>query len=367
MGGLFFEFEPFRTASGPSRRVRENAVASMASSRQRRRDGVFMRPRRRDTVDVITRESTCLVTQVLKNSPMCHKHYNQNFLHVQFDQWEADKAEGPAQNKCLQPDPRHCGRSPTTLTLDYMPVLELGGALFARKFDATYDAKILDAIDANRRLQDSVGYSEKPRQYFDNIRFVRDADNGVELCVSMASQAERSVYEVSLKPCDRRDSSQRFNIGPCSTDGHIELRSGRQALVKPGDHSPSPFCPVAHVEGRRMTCLDLNGEGITPGTRIIGFPCNGRWNQLLALGTGARGQPEQGSVYINVPYPRHPVRHLCIDAPPPTNANPAPSLVVQKCSGAASQLFRVEPVSDSALYERPAAPPRESDYLQGEL
>ena len=70
---------------------------------------------------------------------MCHKHYNQNFLHVQFDQWEADKAEGPAQNKCLQPDPRHCGRSPTTLTLDYMPVLELGGALFARKFDATHD------------------------------------------------------------------------------------------------------------------------------------------------------------------------------------------------------------------------------------
>ena len=117
-----------------------------------------------------------------------------------------------------------------------------------------------------------------------------------------------------------------------------------------------------------MTCLDLNGESISPGTRIIGFPCNGRWNQLLALGTGARGQPEQGSVYINVPYPRHPVRHLCIDAPPPTNANPAPSLVVQKCSGAASQLFRVEPVSDSALYERPAAPPREKDYLaEGEL
>ena len=246
-----------------------------------------------------------VVAQIL---PMCHKHYNQNFLHVQFDQWESDKVEGPAQNKCLQPDPRHCGRSPTTLTLDYMPVLELGGALFARKFDATYDAKILDAIDANRRSQDAVGYAEKPRQYFENIRFVREAQNGVELCVSMASQAERSIYEVTLKPCDRRDASQRFNIGPCSTDGHIELRSGRQALVKPGDHSPSPFCPVAHVEGRRMTCLDLNGESIAPGTRIIGFPCNGRWNQLLALGTGARGQPEQGSVYINVPYPRHPTQ-----------------------------------------------------------
>ena len=33
VGGFFFEFELFRTASGPSRRVRETAVASMASSR----------------------------------------------------------------------------------------------------------------------------------------------------------------------------------------------------------------------------------------------------------------------------------------------------------------------------------------------
>ena len=33
VGGFFFDFELFRTASGPSRRVRETAVASMASSR----------------------------------------------------------------------------------------------------------------------------------------------------------------------------------------------------------------------------------------------------------------------------------------------------------------------------------------------
>ncbi len=31
-GGLFFDWELFRTASGPSRRVRESAVASMAST-----------------------------------------------------------------------------------------------------------------------------------------------------------------------------------------------------------------------------------------------------------------------------------------------------------------------------------------------
>ena len=37
-GGFFVDFELFRTASGPSRRVRE--VASMASSR----DSAFMKP-----------------------------------------------------------------------------------------------------------------------------------------------------------------------------------------------------------------------------------------------------------------------------------------------------------------------------------
>ena len=35
VGGFFFEFEAVRTASGPSRRVRGTAVASMASSRDR--------------------------------------------------------------------------------------------------------------------------------------------------------------------------------------------------------------------------------------------------------------------------------------------------------------------------------------------
>ena len=51
MGGFFFEFEPFRTASGPLRRVRETAVASMASSRPRRRDGVAATPHRSDALD----------------------------------------------------------------------------------------------------------------------------------------------------------------------------------------------------------------------------------------------------------------------------------------------------------------------------
>ena len=57
---------------------------------------------------------------VLKNSPMCHTHENTNFLHVQFDQYEhqkdSHKAGAVVQNKCLMPNPNHCGRSPTVVS-----------------------------------------------------------------------------------------------------------------------------------------------------------------------------------------------------------------------------------------------------------
>ena len=58
VGGFFSDFELFRTASGPSRRVGETAVAAMASSRPRRRDGVSATSRHRDAIDATAREST---------------------------------------------------------------------------------------------------------------------------------------------------------------------------------------------------------------------------------------------------------------------------------------------------------------------
>ena len=53
VGGLFFDFEPFRIASGPSRRVRERG----------RGDGVGATSRHRDAVDVAVRASTRLVSE----------------------------------------------------------------------------------------------------------------------------------------------------------------------------------------------------------------------------------------------------------------------------------------------------------------
>ena len=47
MGGLFFDFEPFRTTSVPLRRVRESVVAATASSRDHAAATPSMRPEER--------------------------------------------------------------------------------------------------------------------------------------------------------------------------------------------------------------------------------------------------------------------------------------------------------------------------------
>jgi len=71
VGGLFLNFEPFRTTS---RRVRESAVAAMASSTPRRRDGVSTTPRHRDAVDATARESTRLAKEQRQSRDGIHQH-----------------------------------------------------------------------------------------------------------------------------------------------------------------------------------------------------------------------------------------------------------------------------------------------------
>ena len=71
---------------------------------------------------------------VLRNTKFCLKHHNRNFLHLQFDRWESDLPKDERdESKCMMKDPNQCGRSPTTMTVDYADILELSDDLFARK------------------------------------------------------------------------------------------------------------------------------------------------------------------------------------------------------------------------------------------
>lgn len=77
-------------------------------------------------------------------------------MHLTFDQWENEQALSKRdKRKCMMPDPNHCGRSPTTLGLDFIDILELSGDLYARKFVDSYDSRVKDAIDASRTIEDA--------------------------------------------------------------------------------------------------------------------------------------------------------------------------------------------------------------------
>lgn len=92
---------------------------------------------------------------VLRNTHFCNKHHNWNFLHLQFDQWENERdLELRDERKCVMPDPNHCGRSPTTISLDYLDILELTGDLFARKFMDKDDATVKNVIDTLRAKEE---------------------------------------------------------------------------------------------------------------------------------------------------------------------------------------------------------------------
>lgn len=58
--------------------------------------------------------------------------------------------------KCLQPDPRYCGRSPVLLTKVDVPRLMANAStyLFARKFDGPAAAEAMDEVDRLLQLRE---------------------------------------------------------------------------------------------------------------------------------------------------------------------------------------------------------------------
>ena len=292
---------------------------------------------------------------LMKNSPFCRKHHNDNYLHVQFDQWENEKAEGPAQNKCLQPNPRHCGRSPTTLTLEYLPVLELGGALFARKFDPKRAVDVLDALDRKRLQEASLDYKAPQPPTYKKVQLIAAAR---QLCAQVSDVATSKILrDVVLAPCDPQNPSQLFDLGPCSTDGAISLSTGGPANVTPGLYAPAPFCPItaAHLISDPLPthglCLDLEREQIVSGTNIIAYACSGRWNQLFGFGTAVNGKPQIGAVYVNIPYAHHDPKELCLEATG-SSSSESVTLKVQKCDPTnLDQVFHLQYASE-APHER---------------
>ena len=178
---------------------------------------------------------------------------------------------------------------------------------------------------------------------FAGVRIARKETNGVQTCLTIGHTVGHTVH---LRTCDANNRHQRFNVGPCSSDSD-------GLLVIPDAFAPAPFCPIsAWTKGTDnnakgpMMCFDLKGAQTQPGTPIIAWDCNGGWNQLFGLGTGAKNKPDVGSLFINIPYAGHPVSELCLDAEPPKNSAASAGVPVsaEECDGSFDQTFSVEPL-----------------------
>lgn len=206
---------------------------------------------------------------VLRNSRFCSKHHNSNFLHLQFDRWESDIPEAERDSrKCPMPDPNHCGRSPTTMTVDYADILELSAELFARKvrkcawnlrhsakrsilqFDDDVDTNVKDVIDSWRMKRAHAIEHEQvdPGAAF-QMRKMEFEGHGVlivakdtvgdetPLCLTIGETGNK----VELLPCFHKSVPPtlapgwetggvitketvlhtRWEVGPCTSDGNL--------------------------------------------------------------------------------------------------------------------------------------------------
>jgi len=289
---------------------------------------------------------------VLKNSPLCHKHVNENFLHMQFDDWENEKNKKGARDpsKCLMPNENHCGRSPTTMTVDYLQILELSGALFARKFDQDVDSEVLDYIDAHRKSVDkppSDGVMTTPYKLFGehDVLIVQKSSVTSDWREAKCMHRSRDGKVVSLKPCMEGgkgasvklgegweksmvphvfvEKYKRFSIGPCSTDGELHFVEGECIKSDKGKYSPhGATCAIQGGVGgpHEDMCLDLNGENMSIGGDLLMYGCTGRWNQYFSFAGWGDQEPEC-SVHLNVPSHliqskknngKYQVQHLCL-------------------------------------------------------
>lgn len=190
---------------------------------------------------------------ILRATPFCHKHHNRNYLHLLFDLWENERDISKRdERKCVMPDPNHCGRSPTTITLDYLDILELTDDLFARKFQDDVDPKIKDIIDMQRAREEQELLDNKatvPPPRGETVNLLMSGHGALivaketvhseqPLCLGLGERQNKA----KLVPCfhdwvpptlasdwetggvivDETLDHNRWEIAPCSSDGNLE-------------------------------------------------------------------------------------------------------------------------------------------------
>ena len=300
-------------------------------------DGIFLRQYLEYIEHAVVADESFFGT-VLRNTHFCNKHHNWNFLYLTFDQWENEQDLSKRdQRKCMMPDPNHCGRSPTTLGLDSIDLLELSGDLYARKFVDSYDSRVKDAIDASRKAEEeTMKASNSIIATASNSTTEAKASKNMELegygtlivatetlhtsdplCLGLGPR----FSSLRLVPCfhddvvptlaanwetgavvvDEVQDHTRWSIGPCSSNGDLERLDSGEIEVTPGSFMPTgPKCVIKMMDGlREGRCLDGESLDNQPGGPANVYPCTKRWSQYISFGNGV--DVPAGSIHTVVP------------------------------------------------------------------
>lgn len=134
---------------------------------------------------------------MLMNSPYCRDMMNRDINYLIFTDFLAERGN---IHKCLHPDPLRCGRSPTTLTIDMQPTIQMSHALFARKFNpSNADSMALLATIKETLRQDRIREHEHGKSaiehHLDHVTHASesmDNDNtGGEFMIVMIEEDEQ--------------------------------------------------------------------------------------------------------------------------------------------------------------------------------
>eukprot|EP00521_Asterionellopsis_glacialis_P007979 CAMPEP_0195281832 /NCGR_PEP_ID=MMETSP0707-20130614/976_1 /TAXON_ID=33640 /ORGANISM="Asterionellopsis glacialis, Strain CCMP134" /LENGTH=357 /DNA_ID=CAMNT_0040340755 /DNA_START=182 /DNA_END=1255 /DNA_ORIENTATION=- len=219
------------------------------------------------------------------------------------------------------------------MTMDYMDILELSNDLFARKFTDSVDATIKDVIDFRRAKEeenlkqlnesDILDHEEMPSfdHSFDGHGVLIVAKETIEddmpLCIGLGE----SKNLIKLVPCfhdwvppslapewetgavieEETLLHNRWELGPCSSDGSIEKLDSNVMNMTPGVYSPvGPRCMLKQMDGiRHGRCLDGESESTDHGGNIQVFPCVRNWNQFISFSNGTLAP--LGSIHLTIP------------------------------------------------------------------
>jgi len=207
---------------------------------------------------VVVADETFFGTALL-HSPYCDKLHNWNFVHLQFDQWENEiPVEQRDPKKCIMPDPTHCGRSPTTISMDDVDILTLSDDLFARKFNDQMHPHVKDVLDEYRLMQQEQYDNNKNNDSDTSADVVFDSNqinmtfeghgvlivakatvtSDMPLCLGLGPNGNYAKlvecfyeevpetlgkeWETGAVILEETPWHNRWNIGPCTTDGNLE-------------------------------------------------------------------------------------------------------------------------------------------------